>query len=51
MKTLLPPFPRLGTPFDQSVDEGLLPKWLNLVIWGHEHECKAEPEQKQESWG
>lgn len=26
------------------VPEDLLPDFLNLVIWGHEHECRIVPE-------
>ncbi len=26
------------------VTDKLFPKFLDLVIWGHEHECKPEPE-------
>ncbi|KAH6656682.1 Metallo-dependent phosphatase-like protein [Truncatella angustata] len=24
--------------------EGMLPEWLNLVVWGHEHECILDPQ-------
>lgn len=23
--------------------ENVLPDWMNLVVWGHEHDCKIEP--------
>lgn len=23
--------------------ENVLPDWMNLVVWGHEHECKIDP--------
>lgn len=26
------------------VPESKLPSFLNLVIWGHEHECRIAPE-------
>ena len=26
------------------VSEGMLPKWLDFVVWGHEHACKVEPQ-------
>lgn len=25
--------------------ENMLPTWLDLVIWGHEHECKPDAEE------
>jgi double-strand break repair protein MRE11 len=27
------------------IDANLLPNYLNLVIWGHEHECQIEPQK------
>jgi DNA repair exonuclease SbcCD nuclease subunit len=30
------------------IPEGRLHKFLNLVIWGHEHECRLTPEQNVE---
>lgn len=27
------------------VEEGLIPDFVNLVIWGHEHECLIMPEK------
>ncbi|CAD7972765.1 unnamed protein product [Amoebophrya sp. A25] len=32
-----------GVPNKQCVREESLPEWLDLVIWGHEHECKVDP--------
>eukprot|EP00392_Amoebophrya_sp_AT5.2_P005455 g5464.t1 len=32
-----------GKPNKQCVKEEQLPDWLNLVIWGHEHESKSVP--------
>ena len=26
------------------VHEAMIPAWMDLVIWGHEHECRIEPE-------
>ena len=30
------------------IPESKLHKFLNLVIWGHEHECRITPELNQE---
>lgn len=30
------------------IPEGKLHKFLNLVIWGHEHECRIDPELNTE---
>ena len=27
--------------------EGFLPEFLDLVIWGHEHECRIRPEYNE----
>ncbi|KAI0453161.1 double-strand break repair protein mus-23 [Xylaria acuta] len=29
--------------------ENMLPEWLNLVIWGHEHECLIDPRHNPET--
>ncbi|KND94249.1 Double-strand break repair protein mus-23 [Tolypocladium ophioglossoides CBS 100239] len=29
--------------------ENVLPDWLDLVVWGHEHECLIEPSQNPET--
>lgn len=29
------------------VPENLLPEFINLVVWGHEHECLIEPQQSK----
>lgn len=29
--------------------ENVLPDWLDLVVWGHEHECLIEPKQNPET--
>ncbi|KAI1281838.1 double-strand break repair protein mus-23 [Xylaria sp. FL0933] len=29
--------------------ENMLPEWLNLVVWGHEHECLIDPRQNPET--
>jgi hypothetical protein len=30
------------------ISEDVLPNFLNLVIWGHEHECRIEPEWNEQ---
>ncbi|KAI1329385.1 double-strand break repair protein mus-23 [Xylariaceae sp. FL0255] len=29
--------------------EEFLPEWLNLVVWGHEHECLIEPRKNEQT--
>lgn len=29
--------------------EGMLPEWLNMVVWGHEHECLIDPQQNPQT--
>ena len=29
--------------------ENVLPDWMNLVVWGHEHECEIDPRQNPET--
>lgn len=29
--------------------ESVLPDWMNLVVWGHEHDCQIEPVQNPET--
>jgi double-strand break repair protein MRE11 len=29
--------------------ENVLPDWLDLVVWGHEHECLIDPQQNPET--
>ncbi|KAJ9143448.1 DNA repair exonuclease [Pleurostoma richardsiae] len=29
--------------------EGILPDWLDLVVWGHEHECIIDPRRNPET--
>ena len=29
--------------------ENVLPEWLDLVVWGHEHECLIDPQQNPET--
>lgn len=29
--------------------ESVLPEWMNLVVWGHEHDCKIEPVRNPET--
>jgi double-strand break repair protein MRE11 len=33
------------------VSEGMLPNWLDFVVWGHEHACKVEPQPSGEGGG
>lgn len=35
-------------PHTTNIPEHFLDDFLDLVIWGHEHECKLEPEKSQE---
>ena len=30
--------------YKNCISEGFLPDFLDLIIWGHEHECRIEPE-------
>lgn len=30
------------------IDESMLPKWLDLVVWAHEHECIVDPVKANE---
>lgn len=32
-----------GLPAKSCVLEEMLPEWMDLVIWGHEHDCEIEP--------
>jgi double-strand break repair protein MRE11 len=29
---------------DEYVPESFLPKSMDLIVWGHEHECRLKPE-------
>ena len=29
------------------IPENFLPSFLDLVIWGHEHECRIDPEERR----
>lgn len=29
--------------------ESVLPEWMNLVVWGHEHDCQIEPTRNPET--
>jgi len=33
---------------DAYISEDKLHKFLNLIIWGHEHECRIKPEFNQQ---
>lgn len=32
-----------GLPDKNHISDHRLPDWLDLVVWGHEHECKIDP--------
>eukprot|EP00916_Digyalum_oweni_P027044 GHVL01044386.1.p1 GENE.GHVL01044386.1~~GHVL01044386.1.p1 ORF type:complete len:483 (+),score=76.38 GHVL01044386.1:680-2128(+) len=34
-----------GAPSKNSIHESFLPPFLDLVIWGHEHECIIDPQE------
>lgn len=36
---------RGGVPSKSCIHEDMLPRWLNLVIWGHEHDCEVMPQE------
>ncbi|KAF3766462.1 hypothetical protein M406DRAFT_37693, partial [Cryphonectria parasitica EP155] len=38
--------PHTSTNF---LPEPVLPNWMNLVVWGHEHDCQIEPTQNPET--
>ncbi|KUI67331.1 Double-strand break repair protein mus-23 [Cytospora mali] len=29
--------------------EGVLPDWMDLIVWGHEHECRIDPVQNPQT--
>jgi double-strand break repair protein MRE11 len=35
----------LGRGTKNCVHESMIPEWMDLVVWGHEHECCIEPEE------
>jgi double-strand break repair protein MRE11 len=35
----------LGRGTKNCVHESMIPEWMDLVVWGHEHECRIEPEE------
>lgn len=37
-------YPRNSKSCKDYIPEELLPDWLDLVIWGHEHECLRDPQ-------
>ena len=37
-----------GAPSKNCVHDSFLPSFLNLVVWAHEHECIASPQQSVE---
>ncbi|XP_050097723.1 double-strand break repair protein MRE11 [Anopheles aquasalis] len=36
---------RADRGYKKYLPENALPKFLNLIIWGHEHDCRIQPEQ------
>ncbi|GIX60928.1 Mre11 DNA-binding domain-containing protein [Babesia caballi] len=38
-------YPRRGKGTLDYIPETLLPEWLDLVVWGHEHECLKYPQR------
>ena len=34
-----------GRGAKNCVHESLIPDWMDLVVWGHEHECNIEPQE------
>ena len=38
-----------GTSKRESISENIFPNFINLVIWGHEHECITEPHLNSEN--
>eukprot|EP00798_Chlamydomonas_sp_ICE-L_P028771 gene28771-31953_t len=36
-----------GAQSKAYIQESFLPRFLDLVVWGHEHECRADPEEIQ----
>uniref|UniRef100_A0A7S4MXX5 Mre11 DNA-binding domain-containing protein n=1 Tax=Odontella aurita TaxID=265563 RepID=A0A7S4MXX5_9STRA len=35
----------LGRGSKNCVHESMIPEYMDLVVWGHEHECKIEPDE------
>jgi double-strand break repair protein MRE11 len=35
----------LGRGTKNCVHESMIPEWMDLVVWGHEHECCIEPQE------
>ena len=33
----------LGRGTKNCIHEGMIPEWMDLVVWGHEHECLIDP--------
>jgi double-strand break repair protein MRE11 len=33
---------------DECLHESYLPEAMNLIFWGHEHECRVKPEHNPE---
>lgn len=38
-----------GIPAKSCIPERMLPPFLDLIIWGHEHDCQVEPRQFAEN--
>ncbi|XP_073973424.1 double strand break repair nuclease mre11 isoform X2 [Rhodnius prolixus] len=39
---------RVDRPGTNHIPENLLPSFIDLVFWGHEHDCRVKPEWNQE---
>ncbi|KAJ1445572.1 Metallo-dependent phosphatase-like protein [Pelagophyceae sp. CCMP2097] len=35
----------LGRGKNACVHESMIPEWMDLVVWGHEHECQIKPRE------
>ena len=35
----------LGRGTKNCVHESMIPEWMDLIVWGHEHECLIEPQE------
>ncbi|GFE53342.1 DNA repair exonuclease [Babesia ovis] len=40
-------YPRRGAKAKDYIPDHFLPEWLDLVIWGHEHECLKFPQRSE----
>ena len=35
----------LGRGTKNCIHESMIPEWMDLIVWGHEHECNIEPQE------